>query len=185
MRLLGWLAGVQGGLLLLGAVGMVWAGIPLVRQPDPLRDTLVFLLLYGGLQGLEGLFSRLFPRSFQAAESLHHHLGLALRSQGFGYPHAVGLALLSGLAEEVFFRGLVQGLIGGWPGLMVQAVLFAALHPTPDRRAWAYTAFTLVAGLAFGVAFWASGSLVPGILAHYLHNGRSFYALIERWEGQS
>lgn len=183
--LLGWLATLQLGLLVLGGVGMWLAGLPLIRQPDPLRDTLAFLLLYGVLWALERLIERGFPQSAAETVLLHRQLGLALTRQGFGYPQALGLALLSGVAEEVFFRGFLQAWLGGWTGLIVQAVVFAAMHPTPGRTARVYTVYTLLAGLALGGIFWWTGSLIPGILAHYLHNGRGFYALVEEARGQS
>jgi membrane protease YdiL (CAAX protease family) len=33
--------------------------------------------------------------------------------------------------------------------------------------------------MAFGAAYFLSGSLIPGILAHYLNNARGFYQLLD------
>lgn len=79
---------------------------------------------------------------------------------------AVALAALSGFAEELFFRGAVQG---AW-GLAAATVLFALLHtgPKPAFRAW--TLFAGLAGLLFGaLALWR-GNLLAAILAHFLVN---------------
>lgn len=77
----------------------------------PFAESLLGLGLLLGLAGLEVLFRRLFPRSFQEAERLHQELGLALRRAGAGPPFLLLLAFLSGLAEEVFFRGFLQSLL--------------------------------------------------------------------------
>jgi membrane protease YdiL (CAAX protease family) len=159
---------------------MLLLGLPL-KGRNPWVEVPAGLLLLGLLQGLEGLFARLFPASFREAERLHRELGRSLKAAGLG-PPALLLAFLSGVAEEVFFRGLLQTLLyakfGAW-GLLLQALLFALLHPAP-KKAFAYTLYTGVAGLLFGLAYLLTGSLIPGILAHVLHNARGFY---EAWRG--
>ncbi len=165
----------------MGASGMLLLGLPL-KGRNPWVEVPAGLLLLGLLQGLEGLFARLFPASFHEAERLHRELGRSLKAAGLGPPALLLLALLSGVAEEVFFRGLLQTLLyakfGAW-GLLLQALLFALLHPAP-RKAFAYTLYTGVAGLLLGLAYLLTGSLIPGIMAHVLHNARGFY---EAWHG--
>ena len=111
---------IQALILLIGAAGMALGGYPLVQTLDPLRDTLAFLALYFGLMGLELLFSRLFPSSFGVVQQLHTQIGRAFRNQQLGYTHALQLGMLSGVAEEVLFRGALQSLLAstlglGWP----------------------------------------------------------------------
>jgi membrane protease YdiL (CAAX protease family) len=172
---------LQGGLLLMGASGMLLLGLPLEGR-NPWVEVPAGLLLFGLLQGLEGLFARLFPASFREAERLHRELGRNLKAVGLGPPALLLLALLSGVAEEVFFRGFLQSLLalslGAW-AVLLQALLFALLHPAP-RKAFAYTLYTGGAGLLLGLAYLLTGSLIPGILAHVLHNARGFY---EVWRG--
>ncbi|GIW27876.1 MAG: CAAX amino protease [Meiothermus sp.] len=176
---------LQLGLVLVGLVWMELAGYTAIKSPDPLRDSLAFLLLFFGLMGLERLFSLLFPKSFQAAEALHGQLGTLMRAQGISHHQALLLALVSGVGEEVFFRGALQNaLLGGWPGVLLQAVVFTALHPVPDQRAWSYPLFIFLGGLMFGSAYLLTGSLLPGMLAHYLHNARGFYELLDRGENE-
>ncbi|MCX7740915.1 CPBP family intramembrane glutamic endopeptidase [Meiothermus sp.] len=171
---------LQAGLLGIGALWMALAGYPVLQQPNPLRDGLAFLLLFYGLLALERLFSLAFPKSFRATEALHAQLGLVMRAQGVSHHQALVLALASGLAEEIFFRGALQNaLFGGWWGVVLQALVFAALHPIPDRRAWVYPLFIFCGGVMFGASYLLTGSLVPGILAHYLHNARGFYQLLD------
>lgn len=177
---------LQLGLMLVGLVWMELAGYTVIKSPDPLRDSLAFLLLFLGLMGLERLFSLLLPKSFQAAEALHGQLGRLMQTQGIRHHQALLLALLSGVGEEVFFRGALQNALGGgWPGVVLQAAAFTALHPVPDRRAWSYPLFVFLGGLMFGAAYLLTGSLLPGMLAHYLHNARGFYELLDRQERQA
>jgi membrane protease YdiL (CAAX protease family) len=171
---------IQLSLLLAGLAWMGLAGYTAIKDPDPLRDSLAFLVLFSSLVGLERLFSWLFPKSFQAAEALHSQLGAAMRAQGINHHQALLLAVASGVGEEVFFRGALQNaLVGGWTGVFLQALVFAALHPVTDRRAWSYPLFIFLGGVMFGAAYQLTGSLVPGILAHYLHNARGFYQLLD------
>ena len=78
----------------------------------------------------------------------------------------VALALLSGFAEELFFRGAVQGAWGWLPA----TVLFTLLHTGPGSTYKAWTAFAGVAGLALaGLMLWRGNLLAP-ILAHVVVN---------------
>lgn len=78
----------------------------------------------------------------------------------------VALALLSGFAEELFFRGAVQGAWGWFPA----TVLFTLLHTGPGSTYKAWTAFAGVAGLALaGLMLWRGNLLAP-ILAHVVVN---------------
>ncbi len=156
---------------------MLLLGLPF-GQADP-KEPFYALGLILALAALEEAFRHLFPASFREAESLHRALGEALRRAGVGPATLLFLALLSGVAEEVFFRGLLQSLLVAWlgpSGLFLQALVFALLHPAP-KRAFAYPVYTGIAGLLFGLTYLLSGSLLPGVLAHFLHNARGFYEI--------
>ncbi len=79
----------------------------------------------------------------------------------------VALALLSGFAEELFFRGAMQA---SW-GFLITTALFALIHtgPGPAYRLW--TLFAAVAGLVLGgLMLWRECLLAP-VVAHVLVNG--------------
>ncbi len=157
--------------LALGALGMAALGVPPVASYRPYRDALAFFLLYFGLAGLEALFSRLFPATFRASEALVRQAAARIPESA-----ALALAAASALGEEVFFRGFLFSLLARWlgPGLALvgSALVFAVFHPVPDRRAWGYPVYVFFAGMAFALAFWLTGSLLPGVLAHFLYNAR-------------
>lgn len=80
------------------------------------------------------------------------------------------LAVLPAIAEEVFFRGVLQRLFilltkRPWLGIIFTAVLFSALHGQ-------FLGFfpRLLLGIVLGSLYWYSGSLWPGILAHFINN---------------
>lgn len=78
--------------------------------------------------------------------------------------------------EELFFRGLVQGsLTARWgiaAGLVVQAMLFAAVHLDPENGWGNVGTFVIIAavGLGLGTIRRYSGRLPPGIFTHAAYN---------------
>ncbi|MEO7794131.1 MAG: CPBP family intramembrane glutamic endopeptidase [Thermoanaerobaculia bacterium] len=80
---------------------------------------------------------------------------------------ALSLALMSAIAEELFFRGALQGALGFLPA----AVLFALLHAGPGKSFRIWTLFALAGGLALGALVALRGPLGGAILAHLIVNG--------------
>ena len=79
----------------------------------------------------------------------------------------VVLAVLSGVGEEVLFRGALQPEVG----IVAASLLFGMLHIGPDRRYLFWTAWAIGAGFLFGGLYaWTGGILAP-VAAHALHNG--------------
>lgn len=113
------------------------------------------------LLGLWEAGRRAFPAAKRLEERLAELLGPIEMSE------IVGLALLSGFAEELFFRGAVQGSWGWLPA----TILFALLHtgPGPAFRLW--TLFAALAGLVLAaLMIWRQNLLAP-VVAHGLLNG--------------
>lgn len=93
---------------------------------------------------------------------------LALRSP----VELVLLAGAAGLAEELFFRGVMQAglarVLPDWGAVLVTGAAFGLAHfITP-----AYALLAGVAGVYLGGLFWLEGSLTAPIVAH------AFYDLI-------
>lgn len=88
---------------------------------------------------------------------------------------AVGLALVSGFAEELFFRGAVQGAWGWIPA----TAIFALLHSGPGAEFRPWTLFAAVAGLCLaGLMLW-SGNLLAPIICHIVVNAVSLTRLAQ------
>lgn len=80
---------------------------------------------------------------------------------------ALGLAALSGIGEELFFRGAMQPTLG----LLGTTLLFAVMHSGPSRIYLFWTLFAFLGGLGLGALFaWRQCLLAP-IVAHAVVNG--------------
>lgn len=76
------------------------------------------------------------------------------------------LALSSGAAEEVFFRGAIQPLLG----LVPTSLLFGVMHWIPRKVFLPWAAYAAFAGFLFGCLFELSQTLFPNILSHVVVN---------------
>ena len=154
--------------MLLAVAGALWIGlrrgvIPLSLFVDPRTWWLdlgaglaLGLLLLGAWWGAE--------RTFPLAKELEARLAGALGA--ISGSEAIALALLSGFAEELFFRGAVQGALG-WAAA---TVLFGLLHSGPGKAFRLWTLFALLAGgLMGGLMAWR-GNLLGPVAGHVLVN---------------
>ena len=77
----------------------------------------------------------------------------------------IALAVITPIAEEVFFRGFVlRGLVNRWgmaPAIIVSAAVFAGLHFQPSIIIPVF-----ITGLLLGALYWQTGSIWPGIGVH-------------------
>jgi uncharacterized protein len=164
--------------LFLALAGALWIGIqrgviPLALFVDVRRWWLDLALgLASGLLLLSLWWSaeRFFPLARELESRLANALGPLTLSE------AVGLALLSGFAEELFFRGAVQGTLG-WIGA---TLLFGLLHSGPGRafRLWSFFAL-LAGGLFGGVMVWRGNLLGPAV-GHFMVNAINLRRLASR-----
>ena len=76
------------------------------------------------------------------------------------------IALFSGTAEEAFFRGVIQPLLGVVP----TSLLFGAVHLIPRKPFLPWAAYAAFAGFLFGCLFELSGTLFPNTLSHVAVN---------------
>lgn len=99
------------------------------------------------------------------------HRDLRPMTNGLDAPGVAVIALMSSLAEELVFRGLVMPWLGAW-GVLLQAILFGLVHAQlsgPSR--WVWVAWASAVGLVLGAMFALTGSLFGPLLAHALING--------------
>lgn len=154
--------------LLMALGGIVWVGlrsevIPLSLFIDPTTWWIDLGLGLGAGLLLLAVWN-LGVRRLTSARELESRLGDVLGR--LSTDQAIALALLSGVAEELFFRGAVQGSWGwGWATL-----LFGLLHSGPGRIFRLWTVFALVAGALFGGLMVWRGNLLAPVVAHFLVN---------------
>jgi len=162
--------------LLLALAAIVWLGMRhgtislslFLRWPSVVQDLALGLAVGGSLIAVW----RTARRHLEAARRLEDELRGLLG--GIQTGEVLALALLSGLAEELFFRGAVQGAFG-W---VVATVLFTLLHTGPGASFRLWTLFAGVAGLAFaGLVVWRQ-NLFAAIVAHVVVNAVNLHYLV-------
>jgi len=91
------------------------------------------------------------------------------------------LAIASGTAEEIFFRGFLQQILSVrvfvftghaeiW-GLVVASIAFGLVHIGPDiKKFWPWTVMAVVMGFFLGGVYLYTGNLLAPILAHFTIN---------------
>jgi len=119
--------------------------------------------------------SEIFTRTSARGRALAAELGSLLGPLGLG--HCLLLAALSGFAEEVFFRGLLQPRLG-WLGA---TLLFGLAHLPPSRALWSWSVFALLAGGLLGALFAHTGNLVAPVAAHAAINAVNLRLLSRRY----
>jgi len=165
--------------LVLAVGGGLWVGLAR-RGPIPLS---LFVSRHGwwedlglgvatglALWGIWQLARRYLPAAQHLEDRLAGLLGPITTSE------AIALALLSGFAEELFFRGAVQAAVGWIPATL----LFAFLHTGPGRPFRLWTTFALVAGFLLGALMLWRGNLLGPVTAHALVNGINLRGLGRR-----
>lgn len=91
------------------------------------------------------------------AKGLGDALGPLTRTQ------CVVLAGLSGVGEELLFRGALQP----WLGYIATSVLFGSVHFVPRRAFLPWTVFAVLAGFGLGALYAATENLVAPVVAHF------------------
>lgn len=95
----------------------------------------------------------------------------AMSGSRYGY-YAIGL--LAPIAEEVVFRGaILRSLLGWtkrhWAAIAISALLFCLVHLNPAQMPHAFCA-----GLLLGWMYYRTGSVVPGVVFHWVNNTIAF-----------
>jgi len=174
VRLALWFYGGLGGAALLWRRGFQGQSLWLARPGAEIRW--LGDLLLGVLAGaLVVLVSGWLARRTRAGELLARRLAEAVGP--LAPRQCWALALASGLAEEAFFRGALQPVVGIWTA----SALFAAAHLVPRRDWLPWCAFSLAAGLLLGALVELSGNLVAAVVAHVLINGVNLNRLVREY----
>lgn len=97
------------------------------------------------------------------------------------------LAVIPGITEEFLFRGFVlSGVSHGlrkWPAILAVATVFGVFHFVVDR-----IPVSAMMGVVLGYICWQSRSILPGMLAHAMHNAMALLLpqvpVVHRWLGE-
>jgi hypothetical protein len=159
-------------LAIYGLLSLITLGVAFARDKSPIEaeawlDLLPswsrhILSVVAGIALAVGTIraTRVLVHRWKSAKLLHSDLRPVVRDAGDGTLLVLGVA--SGVAEELFFRGLLTPLIG----LVLSSIAFGALHQLRGRAGVVWTIWAGIMGFLFGGLFLATGSLLGPILAH-------------------
>ena len=88
------------------------------------------------------------------------------------------MSVASGIAEETFFRGVMQPAFG----LVVTSLFFGLLHLPMNRRMAPWTVIAIALGFLLGIVYQETESLLAVALAHAAINFVEFMGLRPRRE---
>lgn len=88
----------------------------------------------------------------------------------------VAITIMAPVVEELLFRGAIQGhLLRKWKkplwAIVVSSLIFGIVHGN-----WVQAPFAFVVGLALGWIYYHTGSLLPGILMHFVNNSTAVFS---------
>ncbi|RDV39220.1 CPBP family intramembrane metalloprotease [Bradymonadaceae bacterium TMQ3] len=160
-------------------LGVVWLDLNLLVWPEKVQGTTAMHAVLGAGVGLGAVVaSRLVERYTTWGRKLGAGFAAMLGAMSPGQIQV--LALTSGVAEEIFFRGFLQqafstagwsGAYGEWVGLALASIVFGLIHIGPERetfRPWTYMALGL--GALFGLMYLYTGSVLGPVIAHITIN---------------
>ncbi len=134
-------------------------------------DTLLWVALFslGTIIPLSFLYEQLGIEMDENTQQIFS----SLMKEPWGY---VAVGILAPLAEEVVFRGAILRTLLGimskknhWVAIMISAAIFGAVHCNQAQFINA-----LLMGLLLGWMYYRTGSLVPGILFHWVNNTMAY-----------
>jgi membrane protease YdiL (CAAX protease family) len=210
----------QGGTSLLQSVGLTEEATPVVAQLVPMSlhfvGLLVAVAVYVDLQDARSLVSIRRPNLREVGWMVGGFVGFAAALVGFdallsqlGYAPADNVSveagrehprlflylipvvvLLNAPAEELLFRGVVQGLFrrayGVVPAILAAAAIFGLIHYVAlvdSGSRLAYVAIAVVSGLLLGALYEYTDNLVVPIAVHACWNVLVYLSLYVRTAG--
>ena len=92
---------------------------------------------------------------------------LAMSRNVFGI---ISITIMAPLVEELLFRGAIQGYLlrkGMKPlnAILIASAIFGIVHMNPIQIPFAFSI-----GLIFGWLYYRTGSVVPGMIGHFINN---------------
>jgi sodium transport system permease protein len=141
----------------------------LLRRPPwfaPIAAVLLAVALHPTVNLLQSVIMRVYPLNEQLAEALHR------MESGFSdnlWPMLLVVGVLPAICEELAFRGFIlsgfRRLGHKWTAIVLSSIFFGATHAIFQQSLVA-----LLVGVVIGFMAIQSGSLLPGVLFHIVHN---------------
>ncbi|MEI7474669.1 MAG: CPBP family intramembrane glutamic endopeptidase [bacterium] len=122
---------------------------------------ITLLLTIANIFALEFLYK--YVSFFKKLKEAYDHIVPMLKKITF--PEVIMISLISGFAEELFFRGVIQSVFG----ILIGALLFGGFH-VGNKKTIPYGIYAMGIGFFFGYLFHVSNNLFLPISVHILNN---------------
>lgn len=139
--------------------------VGLDRRPgvSPLTQTVSNL---SGIHFSDGLMDDYFNELADLPNNMQEAFEMIMRNP-LGI---IAVVIMAPIVEELLFRGAIQGhLLRKWKhpagAIVLSSLIFGVVHGN-----WVQAPFAFVTGLALGWMYYRTGSLLPGILMHFVNN---------------
>ena len=114
-----------------------------------------------------GMFFINLCSEFLGLPDLMQDTFLAMSRNIFGI---ISITIMAPLVEELLFRGAIQGYMlrkGMKPlhAILIASAIFGIIHMNPIQIPFAFAI-----GMIFGWLYYRTGSVVPGIIGHFINN---------------
>ncbi|MDZ7680349.1 MAG: CPBP family intramembrane glutamic endopeptidase [Fodinibius sp.] len=165
------------GALALGALLLYVTGLGWQLVAESWLVELLWGLTLGALTvaGVLGLTRRPFARSLRAVCRELRPLFVDMR-----WIQLLVLALLAGVGEELLFRGFLQPWLAEYIAIEIAIGLAAAVFGLLHFASVQYFLLTTLLGLALGITYWITGSLLMVMVWHGFYDLLVFLILIYR-----
>jgi CAAX protease family protein len=140
----------------------------------------------GGSVATYVLLSALARAPGRIRDSLSGHMRQLLAfANDYPWPVLVGLSVLAGVGEELLFRGAIQGWLTVHLNDAVAIALASMLFGLVHYLSFTYFVMATGLGLALGVAYWLTDSLLLVMVWHGVYDMIALYSLRRhpRWFG--
>ena len=129
------------------------------HSPKLLATSVVFILAMG-------LWTNYFNELADLPNNMQEAFEMIMRNP-LGI---IAVVIMAPIVEELLFRGAIQGhLLRKWKhpagAIVLSSLIFGVVHGN-----WVQAPFAFVTGLALGWMYYRTGSLLPGILMHFVNN---------------
>ena len=137
------------------------------HSPKLLATSVVFILAMG-------LWTNYFNELADLPNNMQEAFEMIMRNP-LGI---IAVVIMAPIVEELLFRGAIQGhLLRKWKhpagAIVLSSLIFGVVHGN-----WVQAPFAFVTGLALGWMYYRTGSLLPGILMHFVNNSAAVISFL-------
>ncbi len=146
----------------------------MTNRPRTIDILTALAMMIGGL-GLTNILVNIFLVLSDQVSIIETWMNDYLETAGAFTPEVglvwliLGISVLTPIAEELLFRGVIQGelrkAMPDWAAILIQAVLFAAYHMQPIQ-----STYVLIPGILLGLAYYWTRSIWVPIIMHIAFN---------------